>query len=857
MGLADYLKKRHFARTTEPKGAATSASHGRQFVIQQHAARHLHYDFRLEMDGVLKSWAVPRGFSHDPSDKHLAVHVEDHPLEYATFEGVIAEGEYGAGAVIVWDCGEWEPIGDAVRGYRNGDLKFRLAGQKLRGAWVLVRMRRKPADRTDNWLLIKERDEFAVVGSGTQVLGERPESVLSGRTVAEVAAGIKPKRKSKKNSNEINLLQIVKQTVGSVTADPPKTLEPALGRLVTHPPAGNDWLHEIKFDGYRLIAWLDHGNVILRTRHGHDWTDRFPEIKAAVGLLPANLALLDGEITALNAAGVSSFSELQQALGRKSTSSLVYQVFDVLHMEGIDLRSVQQENRKSLLKRLLEQSRNPRLQYVEHVTGNGPTFLAHCKSLGLEGIMSKRRHSQYRSGQSDNWLKSKCVQAEPLVIGGYTTLRGNSQLRSLVLGYHDERGRLLYAGRVGSGFSESAVAEIKQQMRRIERKESPFAVAIPKESNTEYHWVRPQLIAQVRYAGWTSEGILRHPTFEGLRDDVIPTDVVRELTSSTISNNDAEIDNHVSLRGKVESDRRTAPNSSLDELADVRLTTPQKVMYPEIGLTKLDLVRYYVTIADWILPYVVDRPLSLVRCPDGLGKQFFFQKHANYETPKEVHRFTTSIEDKTEEHLFVDNLKGLVSLVQIGTLEIHTWSSRVDNLERPDRIVMDLDPDEGVPFERVTEAAHRIRERLLDLGLVSFVKTTGGKGLHVVVPLVRRQEWTTLKEFSQRFAHAMASDYPQSYTATMLKRARSGRIYLDYLRNTRGATSITPYSPRARTGAFVAVPLSWEEVTPKLRPNQFSVTNLADRLSNLAVDPWAEMCDVRQSLSAAILKKVR
>jgi bifunctional non-homologous end joining protein LigD len=401
------------------------------------------------------------------------------------------------------------------------------------------------------------------------------------------------------------------------------------------------------------------------------------------------------------------------------------------------------------------------------------------------------------------------------------------------------------------------LTDLKRRLKDIERIDSPFAVPVPKESNREFHWVRPQLIAQVRYAGWSPDRILRHPTFHGLRDDVIPTDVVWEKAVSTVAKDKGNLEVPETVRGKIKAAPAPLPAALSNELAEVRLTSPQKVMYPDIGVTKLDLVRYYVQIADWILPHVVDRPLSLVRCPDGLGNQSFFQKHAGHETPKEVRRITAITDGKTEEHLYIEDLKGLVSLVQIGTLEIHPWPARVDNLERPDRIVIDLDPGEGVPFDRVREAANRVRERLRDLGLVSFVKTTGGKGLHVVVPLVRRHEWEVVKQFSRDLAHGMAADYPQSYTATMAKRARSGRIYLDYVRNSRGATAIAPYSPRARAGAFVAVPVTWDELTPELRPDQFSVKTLADRLVNLTADPWAGISDMRQSLTPAMLKKVR
>lgn len=858
MSLSDYNRKRRFDKTSEPKGKADAAPAGRQFVIQLHAARRLHVDLRLELDGVLKSWAVPKGISLDPAERRLAVHVEDHPMEYATFEGMIPEGQYGAGSVIVWDNGDWEPIGDAQASYAAGKLKFRLRGQKLQGAWMLVRMRPRPEDRGDNWLLIKERDEFAVPGERGEIVRDRPESVLSGRTLAEVSAGVEagPSRESADAADGI--LALLRRTPGAQNANLPAAIDPALGRLATEPPVGDGWLHEIKLDGYRLLAWLEHGKAQLRTRQGNDWTHRFPEIAAAIERLPVNLAVLDGEICAVSPEGVSSISALQQA-HKRGTASLIYYIFDVLHLEGFDLRQVDQETRKEILRKLLAQARNSRLRYVDHVIGDGASFLDRCRRLGLEGIMSKRRKASYRSGRSDNWLKIKCVQREPFVIGGYTTATGVSRMRALIVGYHDERGRLVYAGRVGSGFTEQMAADLQRRLSALERPDSPFADPVPKESGRIFHWARPVIVAQVRYAGWTPEGILWHPTFEALREDADPADIIRE---SPIEPVPAEAEapppppSRKSSRRASKSAAAPLPQKLLDELSDVRLTTPQKVLYPDVGLTKLDLVRYYVQIADWILPHVIDRPLSLVRCPEGQLKECFFQKHAGPETPKAVQRIKIQSGDETDEDLYIRDLPGLVSLVQVSTLEIHVWGARVDNPERPDRMVVDFDPDEAVPFVRVIEAAYRVRERLRDAGLTSFVKTTGGKGLHVVVPLERRQTWDELKEVSQRLAQGMAEDYPQSYTANMSKRARSGKIYIDYARNNRGATAVAPYSTRARPGAPVATPVAWDELTPNLRPDAFTVLNLADRLSGLSADPWGDMARVRQALTATIRKKL-
>lgn len=892
MPLDDYRRKRRFDRTPEPAGGKP-AEPGRVFVVQQHAARRLHFDFRLELDGVLKSWAVPKGASLDPADKRLAVHVEDHPIEYANFEGTIAEGEYGAGAVIVWDRGVWEPIGDPHKGYGDGKLKFHLHGEKLTGDWTLVRMRGRAAEDGDNWLLIKEQDAAAVPRAQRDIVLERPESVLSGRTLAEVAASDDPPGDDPPGAGDLaksagGIVQLLRETPGARSSAPPAAIEPALGRLAEDPPRGDDWLHEIKFDGYRILSWLDHGKAQLRTRHGHDWTKRFPEIAAAVERLPANLAVLDGEVVALSPEGVSRFAALQQAHSTGQTGRLVYYIFDVLYLDGFDLRPVPLEARQVVLEKLLARNRNQRLQRVDHVAGGGPEFFAHCRQLGLEGMISKRRRSPYRSGRSDNWLKVKCVQSEPFVIGGFTVQSGRTQMRALIVGVHDPRGRLVYVGRVGSGFTEQMFADLQSRLRTIERTDSPFSNAVPKESGIEQHWVRPQLVAQVQFAAWTPEGILWHPTFQGLRDDTDPTEIVREIAVEP---------GEVESRGKKQAGLPETPPPKratrarkaaragadgvpskpceggtdgnpgggtppqaniLEQLADVRLTSPQKVLYPDVGVTKLDLVRYYVEVCDWILPHVVDRPLTLVRCPDGVHQAHFFQQHAGRETPPDVQRIAIADEQgEAEERLFIRDLKGLVSLVQVGTLEIHVWNARVDKPDRPDRLVFDLDPDAAVPWPRVVEGAVRVRERLNDLGLVSFVKVTGGKGAHVVVPLERRQSWDDAKRFSQTIAQGLAADYPQAYTANMSKRMRQGRIYIDWVRNSRGATAVAPYSTRARPGAPVAAPLDWDELTAELRPDAFNVKNLAERLSRLRQDPWADIPQVRQALTAAILKRAK
>lgn len=533
MSLADYRRKRRFARTPEPKGRRKKSPR-RIFVIQQHRARQLHFDLRLELAGTLKSWAVPKGLSLDPAEKRLAVHVEDHPIEYARFEGIIPEGEYGAGTVIVWDRGEWEPLGNADRDYAAGKLKFRLNGKKLTGAWMLVRLRRKEGEEGDNWLVIKERDEAAVPHSVLDIVTDRPESVLSGLTLAAVAGGQHSKGR-RARSRGLALLKQVKVTAGACRAPLPLAMEPALARTVAGPPADDQWLHEIKFDGYRILARLDHGKVQLRTRNGHDWTARFPEIADAIAHLPANMALLDGEVVAFLPNGASSFSALQKALGERGTSKLVYCIFDIPYLEDYDLRQAALEQRKCLLPQLLAGNTNKRLHVVDHILGGGSEFLNHCRELGLEGVVSKRRSGPYRSGRTEEWQKYKCVQSEPFVVGGYATLKETGHMRALMLGYHDDDGRLVYAGRVGSGFSQESIADLKRRLQTMSRPTCPFLTIPPKESGDKTFWVRPQLVAQVRYAGWSNDNSLRHSVFEGLRDDTDPLEIVRESVAPTAS----------------------------------------------------------------------------------------------------------------------------------------------------------------------------------------------------------------------------------------------------------------------------------------------------------------------------------
>jgi bifunctional non-homologous end joining protein LigD len=854
MALTEYKRKRDFAKTPEPAGAAAGpkASPALSFVIQKHAARRLHYDFRLELDGVLKSWAVPKGPSTDPGEKRLAVHVEDHPLEYGGFEGVIPQGQYGAGASMIWDRGSWRPLDpDPRAAYEKGNLKFVLDGQKLHGKWALVRMGGKHAGRNkENWLLIKERDEAAMPGSGNAVVAENPSSAATGRTIDEIAAdrdriwgpnGEERPAVARSGPPSADLARIAGAKKARMPADP----QPLLAYAVTAAPDGPDWLHEIKYDGYRLLALIRQGKARLSTRNGLDWTGKFPALAARLAELPVEAALIDGELVHLEADGTTDFGHLQDAIATGRTETLVFYAFDLLHRDGWDLTDAGLLDRKTALAALLPPQADGNLRYSDHQIGRGPQFFHHACGYGLEGIVSKRRDSPYRSGRHDSWLKVKCANREEFVVIGFSDPAGGRQgLGALILGYYDPRGELCYAGRVGTGFSDAQLVDLRSRLDRLARTERPVD-ALPKGAVVKgVHWAEPALVAEIRYGSWTGDGVLRHATFLGLREDKNAREVVREMPLSTPAAQPA----------------KSAPQRSPAALArdgstvfeGVRLTHADRVLYPGQGFTKLDLARYYANVADWALPHLAHRPLSLVRAPTGVGGELFYQKHAGASVPEAV----TRIEIDAEIHLAVEDLAGLLSLVQIGVLEIHPWGSTIDRLEQPDRVTFDLDPDEGLPWPQVSEAALEIHDALAGLGLQSFVKTTGGKGLHVVVPLLPRLGWDEVKNFTKAVADDMAARYPQRYTANQSKRARQGRIYIDYLRNARGATAVGAYSSRARSGATVSTPLAWSELEAGARPEGFTVATLPSRLASLNSDPWAEIGKLRQSISTAARRKL-
>jgi bifunctional non-homologous end joining protein LigD len=865
MALEDYRRKRNFKKTAEPAGGRirkSPSTEGRIFVIQKHAARRLHYDFRLELNGVLKSWAVAKGPSYNPQDKRLAVHTEDHPMEYGDFEGIIPKGEYGGGTVLLWDRGRWFPEGDPVQAYAKGRLKFRLDGKKMKGGWALIRMGGKSGEGGKNWLLIKERDEFA--DEDFSVVDEAPQSVTTGRGLEEIAAEKDKVWRSK--SDRFDPAELAEARKGAL----PDWLEPELATLVEDAPTGDRWLHEIKFDGYRAIARLKTGQVKLLTRRGNDWTKKFNSVAEALKELPVNQALLDGEIVVLKENGASSFEALQQALSANDDSEMLYYVFDVLHLDGWDLTQAPLERRKELLRVLVPEDDEGRIRFSEHVEGRGPSFLKQACRLGLEGVVSKRRECPHRSGRVSQWLKAKCLNRQELVIGGFSKGKGAREtLGALHVGYYERPGsdRLIYAGKVGTGFTDALLSDLSKRLKKLTRKASPF-VNPPRVRDAT--WVEPELVAEVEFTEWTRDGVLRHPSFKGLRLDRVASEVVREVpqTMAHAKTNGSgqktakrkqvksKSDNPAPAHAAKRAVKSAAETSGGADLSRFRLTHPDRVLWPEQNLTKQGLAEYYLSIADWMLPHVAGRALTLMRCPDGRGKPCFYQRHPGESMPAGIREVPVAEKNGTYDSISIDDVEGLIGLVQIGALEIHTWGSRLDRIEQADRIVFDLDPDEGLPWIRVAEAAKIMRERLRELGLESFLKTTGGKGLHVVAPIRRGPDWEEVKAFTKAVVEQMAGETPERFTANMSKKSRKGRIYVDFLRNQRTATFIAPYSTRAKPGAPVSTPISWDELDEGVRSDQFNTANLPRRLQNLKADPWAEIDKMRQGITAAAKRKV-
>ena len=839
MALEVYQKKRDFKRTSEPKGSAKPGKGGNGFIVQKHDARRLHYDFRLEMDGVLASWAVTRGPSFVPGEKRLAVHTEDHPLEYGEFEGTIPEGEYGGGTVLLWDRGTWSPIGDAKKGYAKGHLNFELSGEKLHGRWHLVRMAKRSREKRENWLLIKGDDEYARDESEPDILEEEPLSVKTGRDLPEIAqeapgwssktgkieakatatgkAAKQPapsgRRKAGKAAAPPTEPSKVPAPKGSRKANPLEFVEPQLATLRPDAPTGARWIHEIKFDGYRLQAHVADGKVKLLTRSGLDWTGKFgKQIADAFANLPASTAVIDGELVVEAGGGASDFSALQADLSEGRTDRFVFYAFDLLHLDDRDLREVALMERKEALAKLIENA-PACLRFSEHFEEDGEMILRHACRLSLEGVVSKLRDGKYRSGRGKDWIKSKCSERQEFVIAGYVlSTTSDTAIGSLVLGHYDGN-KLVHAGRVGTGFSRRAAEDLFRRLEEIRREKSPFDAPLDAASKRGVRFVEPQLVAEVEFRAWTADGILRHASFRGLREDKPPTEISRE--------------------------EKTAGKETLPRWT-VKLTHPDRIYWQDAGVTKEGMAEYYSQAWRFMAPFLVSRPLALLRCPNGIDGQCFFQKHAWKGMSSKILTIHDPQDKSGQPIVAIDGFDGLIGLVQGGVLEIHPWQSPVHDLEHPDQIVMDLDPGDDVGWEKVIEAAHEVRERMEAEGFACFLKTSGGKGLHVVSPVKPAAGWDEIKAFAKGIADSMAGDSPDRFVSTITKSKRHGKILVDYLRNGRGATAVAPYSTRARKGAPVSMPLAWEELTADLGPAYFTVPNAPARLANLDSDPWED-----------------
>lgn len=855
-GLSAYRRKRDFDVTPEPIGEGDLPDN--LFVIQKHAARRLHYDFRLALDGALKSWAVTRGPSLDPKERRLAVHVEDHPMDYASFEGTIPKGQYGGGTVMVWDVGTWKSIGDAHKAYRKGHMDFELTGKKLHGRWHLVRMHPRPNrdDRHDNWLLIKGHDDQAVPSDGDTIL-DKDKSVLTGRSLDEIASGAAPKEKHAERRRAPKARTRPPRSVRGIGKVPlPNFIEPELATLVAKPPPGPDWIHEVKLDGYRMFCRIANRECHFLTRRGYDWTRKISALADHVRL-PVDTAAIDGELVALDDRGTSNFGNLQAALADGKLDHLAFFAFDLLHLDGVDLRTLPLIERKEKLRELLkgDTADASSVFFSEHFRAEGDRFFENACEMALEGVVSKRMEAPYRSGRSPDWLKTKCQQRQEFVIGGFTErASGPGQVGALLLGYYDGD-KLVYAGKVGAALGATEMAHLRKRLDQLRANRSPFSVKVPAPRDTM--WVRPEAVCEVDFHNWTSDGRLRQGRFEGLRLDKQAQEVVREMLQSPANGASGTATGRKSRGGPARPNHAGGSQSKSGARAPdaqplARLTHPDRVLFAAQGLTKRGLAEYYLEIADAMLPHIARRPLVLVRCPEGRKGSCFYQKHPAQGMSDALHRVKVHEKTKTEEYLFLEDINGLIELVQFGTLEIHVWGSKVDDVDRPDRIVFDLDPGEEVAWRAVIDSMREMRSLLEGIGLRSFPKSTGGKGLHVVVPIEPSATWTMVKDFTRTLAEVMAERHPERYTTNMAKRARTGRIFIDYLRNDRGATAIAPFSTRARPGAPIAVPLSWSEVTEKLSPAQFTVERVRARLKKMRKDPWDGFFDAKQPIQSLI-----
>jgi bifunctional non-homologous end joining protein LigD len=842
--LKAYNQKRNFDKTVEPEGNAELSGEVLRFVVQHHMARREHYDLRLEWRGVLLSWAVPKGPSYNTRDKRLAVMVEDHPLEYRNFEGTIPKGQYGGGVVMLWDEGFWEPQGNVEKGLFKGELKFVLMGRRLKGRWVLVRLKPKPGEDKDNWLLIKERDEYIKEEDGISAYST---SIRSGRSMDEIERGESDK----------------------ITRNPFSKVEVQLARLVHSVPVNGEWLYELKYDGYRIVAFVEGNNVRLVTRNGNDLTERFHAVASSLAELAEGRAMiLDGEVAITDELGRTDFQALQSYMKKSGKQSLTYIVFDLLAMDGVDLRGRCLIERKEILEKLLEHAPG-NIHYSRHIAGNGKESFAAACEAGMEGIIGKKADSEYSGSRNQNWIKLKCERRQEFVIGGYVlTDKKKSGVSSLLLGVY-EGDELIYAGRAGTGISEAGMRALESKFASLTREVSPFGTAPKPGPKERLTWLEPNLVAEIKFAEWTRDGHLRQASFKGLRGDKDPRTIKRESAerdwqsefdegaemnmTTTISGTTTPI-GRAATSGTATASRTTTPTGTSTTIGTtttsktsakaasvviegVKITNPGKVLFQNPLVTKEEVIRYYAAISERMLPYVRRRIITSVRCPKGVSENCFYKKHPGPGSKGVVPFPVTNSSGKTDDYFYIQDAAGLIHEAQMGTLEFHTWGSSIDELDKPDIMVFDLDPDEGMELGRIRQGAKDIKSILAELSLNSYLKTSGGKGYHVVVPFKPVMDWEAFNDFAKTVAQVMEQKWPDRYTSNVRKAKRADKIFIDWIRNGRGATSIAPYSLRAREGASVSMPIAWEELDT-IAPDGIKMADALRRLGGN--DPWRD-----------------
>lgn len=812
--LEEYNQKRDFEKTAEPKGKTEKSDPRLRFVVQHHSARRDHFDLRLEWAGVMLSWAVPKGPSYNPRDKRLAVETEDHPLEYRDFEGTIPEGGYGGGVVMIWDEGSWEPQGDTDTGIKDGNLKIILYGKRLKGKWALIRMAGKPSESKKNWLLIKEKDEYILDNDG---ISEFATSVRTGRTMEEILHG--------------------KEEIHNEVKNPFRSVSVQLAKLADRVPEGADWLYEIKFDGYRIIAYIEGDKARLETRNGQDYTENLEDIaESLMEWADGRPMVLDGEVVMLDAEGKSDFQALQNYLKSPKEHSLVYMIFDLIAFQGSDLRRSRLIDRKNKLEALMKNAPQ-NIRYSSHINGNGKDFLRVACGANLEGIIGKKADSVYTGNRNGDWIKIKCGNEQEFIIGGYTlSAKKTSGVSSILLGVYEEDD-LVYAGRAGTGFTAQTMNDLEDKFKKIVSTTPPFNNAPKPRTGETIIWLKPSMVAQIRFAEWTGDNVLRQASFKGLRNDKDPKDVKRENKSDNAETR--------TEHGEDQEEKRMEANRMSVTINGVSISSPDKVMYQDPAITKREVADYYSRVAERMLPYVSNRILSIIRCPKSISGECFYKKHPGPGSKGVIDIPVEGKDGETKNYFYIDNAFGLISEVQMGTLEFHTWGSRVSQLELPDMMVFDLDPGEGLGLGRIREGVRDLKRMLDELSLISYLKTSGGKGYHIVIPLQPSVGWDAFSEFAKRIAEVMEQRWPDRYTSNIRKEKRKGKIFIDWIRNSRGATSIAPYSLRARIGAPVSMPISWEELDT-VAPDGGKLRNAIERV--VQEDPWEDFFKIKQRI---------